>query len=82
VTNLSFTPEQFDRLRTLLDTPARGQPDANAILTKLEEAVRIRKVADRTLDTTLSLSSSRHRRGKSPLVADAERRALEAMLKR
>jgi hypothetical protein len=74
---ISFTNEQFLKLQRLLDCDPGILPDAGRILTALEKALAVMKASG---DRALSLSASSPRRSRNPLLEDARRRAVEAIL--
>jgi hypothetical protein len=74
---IPFQTAQLRELATLLDLSPAEQPTADKILSAMREAIAVNKAYDRELSLTRT-SSTR----KNPLIADARRRASEAILTR
>jgi hypothetical protein len=77
--SVPFDNKQLMRLTRLLDSDPGQAPDADAILEALENALKVRKAADKSL--SLSRSSREQIRG-NPLLEDARRRAVDAAMKK
>jgi hypothetical protein len=74
--NVFFDPEQQTQLRQLLDLSPTELPTADHILRALRDALKTRRAADKSL----SLSHGHGHHHHNPLLADARRRAVAALL--